>query len=266
MAMSFYALLRHYVTPLGSAVFTLLLISTPDYADFSSISSNNTPMAFYSGLGLIAMYIWYDKQIRSYFTLGMLLIALGNWNRLEGVFFFAGAAILVLLHCWRSRKFRPLLLFSVICLLPTIVWQIYLSEILEVSFKREVRLMPFWDAERFRSLLQETGKVTFSSFYYGIVIFFSLFMIGVHLVLAYFIKQRKHWLLIACIVIAWLGYVALFYQMESDFVKAALISASYKRGLYAYLPPLLFSVSLLFLSQFTFGHQNIFRAIKNRQT
>lgn len=264
MAVSFYALLRHYMTPLGSAVFTLLLISTPDYADFSSISSNNTPMAFYSGLGLIAIYIWYDKQIRSYFTLGMILIALGNWDRLEGVFFFAGAAILVFLHCWRARKFRPLLLFSVICLLPTVVWQIYMSEILEVSFKREVRLIPFWDVDRFRSLLQETGKVTFSTFYYGIVIFFSLFMIGLHLILAYFNKQRKQWLLFACIVIAWLGYLALFYQMKSDFVSAGLISASYKRGLYAYLPPLLFAVSLLFLSQYAFGRQNIFRATRHK--
>lgn len=264
MAICFYGLLRHYLTPLGSAVFTLLLISTPDYADFSSISSNNTPLAFYSGLGMIAIYIWYDKQIRSYFTLGMILIALGSWDRLEGVFFFVGAAILVFIHCWQSRKFQPLLMFLVICLLPTIVWQIYSSEILEVSFKREVRLMPFWDAERFRSLVDEVEKVTFSTFYYGIVIFLSLVMIGLHLVLAFFTKQKKHWLLIACIAIAWLGYVALFYQMKTEFVSNALISASYKRGLYSYLPPLIFGVSLLFLSQYAFGHQSIFRTVRDK--
>ena len=95
MAICFYTLLRHYVTPLGSALFTLLLMSAPDYADFSSLSSNNPPLAFYAGLGLICIYLWYDKGIREYYLLGTTLIVFGMWDRLEAIFFFAPAALLV---------------------------------------------------------------------------------------------------------------------------------------------------------------------------
>jgi hypothetical protein len=206
------------------------------------------------------MYIWYDKDIKAYFNLGIILIALGNWDRLEGIIFFAGAGILVIVHCRKSRKYKPLLLFSAVCLLPIVAWQLYMDYVLEVTFKRSISFTPFWDPERMKSLLNEVGKVTFSTFYYGIVIFFGLVMIVANLILSIVLKQKRHWILIACIIIAWTGYVLLFYQMKSEFIKNALISASYKRGLYSYLPPLIFGVSLLLISQYAFGHRNVFSA------
>ncbi|MDX1406589.1 MAG: hypothetical protein R3330_00605 [Saprospiraceae bacterium] len=46
LALSFFTLVRRYTTPLASAVFTLLLISVPEYAFFSTLSSNNPPLAY----------------------------------------------------------------------------------------------------------------------------------------------------------------------------------------------------------------------------
>lgn len=262
MAISFYALLRHKLTPLGSAIVTLLLISAPDYADFSSISSNNTPMAFYSGLGLISVYLWYDNGKRDYLYLGTALTAMGLWDRLEAVFFFLACAVLIFIRCRQSRRYRDLIFYSVISLLPFVIWELYLKYVLEGIVNINVRFYPFWDPHKIQVMLEQIGDTSFSTLYWGIVVHLCLILIAVSIVISLIRRKKDKWAMILCVFVAWITYMALYYQMDVDLERVGWLLYSYKRGMYAYLPPLLFGVSLLAISQYAFGHKNVFRRIK----
>ncbi len=261
MAICFYALLRHYVTPLGSALFTLLLISAPDYADFSSLSSNNTPLALYAGLGLICIYIWYDKGDAGYFRLGTALTAFGMWDRLEAVFFFAVAALLVAVHCRKYRNYRDLLIYAGISLLPFIVWELYLRYVLHGIVNINVRFYLFWDPERLRIMIGQIRDTTFKSAYWGIAINACLALIAVNLFVALIRHKKDKWILLAYTFMAWILYLVLFYQMDANFENVGWLLFSYKRGLYSYLPPLIFGVAILYSCSWAFGLDSRFRKI-----
>jgi hypothetical protein len=253
MAVCFYSLLRNYITPLGSALFTLLMISAPDYADFSSLTSNNTPLAFYAGLGLICMFIWYDRGSSAHFRLGTALIAFAMWDRAEAVFFFAAAALLVLIRSVQNKRFLNLILFVSIGILPAIVWQLYLRYILEAIVGIHVRTYLFWDPERIRIMAEQVQSTTFSEIYWGIAIKLCLVLIVINLIITLVKRKMDKWALVICTFISWILYMVLFYQMEADFEAVGWILYSYKRGLYAYLPPLVFGVAVLWISGYAFG-------------
>lgn len=255
LALTFYSLLRYYLKPFASALFTLLLISAPDLADFHSISSNNPPLAYYSGIGLLAVYIWYDKGIREFLWLGTVLLALGNWDRNEAIFFAFAAGLLVLHRSYKNKQWKDPLIFGAAVLAPFIIWQWYIRTILHGLITVEVRYYLFWDPERVDVMLKQISDTTFSSHYWGIAIIASLVILAINVPYTIFRRKRDAWALVLCIVVAWILYVLLFYQMEADFVSVGWLLHSYKRGLYTYLPPLIFAAAIAQLSLFVFNRE-----------
>ncbi|MDX1477045.1 MAG: hypothetical protein R3301_05035 [Saprospiraceae bacterium] len=249
LALAFFALLRRYTTPLASALFTLLLITIPEYAFFSTLSSNNPPLAYYAGLGLICIYIWYDKGDRSFMYLGCLLLAMGMWTRNEAIFFALPAIGLAVMKGWRDKRFRPALTIAMWSFIPLIVWQLVLKLWLDAQVDIQVRTALFLDWERLRVMKNQITEVTFSTAYYGVVNHLFCAIVLLSALIWAINRKHTHWKLLAAIGVGWLLYLILFYQMDVDFTKVGWLLYSYKRGLFTYLPPMVFFMAVTWISR-----------------
>ncbi|MDX1406590.1 MAG: hypothetical protein R3330_00610 [Saprospiraceae bacterium] len=182
-----------------------------------------------------------------------MLLALGMWTRNESVFFALPAISLALLKGWRKRKFRAALTIAAWSFIPLIVWQIVLKFLLEAEVDIQVRTELFFDWERLLVMKNQISEVTFSTLYYGIVNYLFGVVVAISLVLWMINRQRTHLKLLLAIIIAWVLYVLLFYQMDVDFTTVGWLLYSYKRGLFTYLPPMVFFMAVTWGARYLFA-------------
>jgi len=241
LGIAFYSLLKKYTTHLGAALFTLLLIITPEFAAFSCLSSPNPPCTFYASLGILSLYIWYDKDESAYFWVGSILLILALWTRSETIMFAASGGILVLLKSIKQKKIFPVIFYGVSCFIVFAIWQIYLKFVLEADQAQPIIKYLYWDPGKFSRMWAKITMITFSTQFYGVVIY--LFLITLLINIKNIIVEKDRIVLIVCIMAAWCLYVFVLYQFDIDYTRSSmggLIESGYKRGLFYFLPVILF--------------------------
>lgn len=243
MAVSFYALLVVYTTHFSAALFTLLLIITPEYASFSALSSSNPVCAFYASLGLLCLYIGYDRDRRAYANLGMLLILFSLWTRPEAVVFAAVAGGMVLWTGIRKREALPVVVFGVACIAVFGAWQLYLRFVLPVEEAQPLMLNLHFDAGKLGRMMGKIRTVTFNARYYGIGVY--LFLAVLLLNVWRLIRQKDRLVLLLMLFGGWALYIFVFYQIDTDFQQGSTnwIEDAYRRGLFCFFPLMFFYVA-----------------------
>ena len=236
----FYSLIKRYSSHLAAALLTLLFLVTPEFAAFSALSSPNPICTFYSAAGILCSYIWYKENSSSYFNIGLICILLALWTRSETIMFVAGAGFLIGLKAIQTRKIGRLMLFAVPCAALFIFWQLYLTYGLKVETTDAMIDHLYWDYDKLVRLMTKVKAVTLSTQFYGLLVYLFLAMIAIN---AYFIvRYREGLVLLSAIIIPWLIYIAIYYQMEEDYLPGgtAYIEYGYKRGLFYFFPLFLF--------------------------
>lgn len=240
MAVSFYALLRQYTTHLGAALFTLLLIVTPEFANFSAMSSSNPVCAFYISIGLLCLYVAYEQVSGVYGTLGMLLILFGLWTRPEAIVFAVFAGMFALYTGIRHRAMVKPLLFGVVWVVAFVAWQFYIRKVLGIMPPETLSLTPAFDMDKLARMLDKVWTVTFDVRYYGIVVYFFLGMLLINLRNLFVWRDRLALLIL--LLGGWAIYVMVFYQIDTDYKAGSTnwIEDAYRRGLFCFFPLMLF--------------------------
>ncbi len=240
MALSFYGLVRLYTTHFAAALFTLLLLITPEYASFSVLSSSNPVCAYYVSIGLLCLYVAYERNISIYGTVGMLLIIFALWTRPEAVVFAAFAGVFALWTGIRKRAYVKPVLFGIICLAVFASWQLYVRLVLPVHLPETTVPVVVFDAGKFIRMLGKVADVTFNTRYYGVVVylFFAVMLINVRNMIVY--KDRLALLLLLCG--GWAIYILVFYAIDTDFRPGSTnwIEDAYRRGLFCFFPLMVF--------------------------
>ncbi|HAP68133.1 MAG TPA: hypothetical protein DCR04_00160, partial [Flavobacteriales bacterium] len=119
-------------------------------------------------------------------------------------------------------------------------WQLYLTYGLKVETTDAMIDHLYWDYDKLVRLMTKVKAVTLSTQFYGLLVYLFLAMIAIN---AYFIvRYREGLVLLSAIIIPWLIYIAIYYQMEEDYLPGgtAYIEYGYKRGLFYFFPLFLF--------------------------
>lgn len=238
---SFYLLLKKHCTHLCAVLFTLLLVITPEYAAFSTISSSNIPCTFYASIGMLCMLIWFTDQDKNYFRIGLLFIALAVWTRTEAIIFAAGGGILVLMNARIKKKISLLAILGIPSLLALIIWQWYIKDVLQVSSAQPILDQITWDSGKLWRMLTQVKLVTFSTQYYGITVLLFLAVLLINLK-NIFVKKDSLALLLT-VFATWILYVSIFYLIDTNFLSNSMegwIFSGYKRGLFFFFPLMLY--------------------------
>ena len=238
---SFYLFLKRNSTHLCAAFFTLLLLITPEYAAFSTISSSNIPCTFYTSIGMLCLYTWFTEKDQNYFTIGVVLMAFAVWTRTEAIVFAAGGGFMILLDGIRNKKKIPLLIFGLACFAALALWQWYIKQILHASFAQPVLDHITWDPEKLGRMFDQIKHVTFSTVYFGATILLFIGMVVLNIKNIF--SNRDQVILLISIFSTWLLYVAVFYFINTDYTSSSMegwIFSGYKRGMFCFLPLILF--------------------------
>lgn len=237
---SFYALLKRYTTHLGAVIFSLLLVITPEFAAFSALSSPNPPCTFFSAMSLLCLIVYYKDDNRNFLNLGMILMFFALWTRTETVVFAAAGFLILLLISIKKKKFRDLIIYSAGCAVVFAIWQWYLATVLHVQNAEPIIMKLYWDPGKLSRMWAQVVSVTFKAQFYGWSIYIFLIMIAVNIY--FIIKKKDNLMLLGTIFISWLLYIFVYYQIDTDYGPNATIwiLAGYKRGLFYFLPLMLF--------------------------
>jgi hypothetical protein len=169
----------------------------------------------------------------------MVLIVLALWTRPEAIVFAAVAAVAVLWWSIKQRRIGPVVIFTAVCGLFWGSWQVYLHQVLHVTGSQPMDFVLRWDAGKLTRMWERVVEVTFHGSYYGVVMY--LFVAIVFLNIPYLWKERHTLPLLGIITTAWLLYLLVFYQLDTDFSPNATdwIGDAYRRGLFNFIPLLL---------------------------
>lgn len=249
LIISFYAMVTRHTTPLAGALFSLFLVITPEFAAFSSLSSSNPPCTFYSAIGMLCLYTYYRFNEKPYFYIGTLFIMLAIWTRSEAIMFMVAGAIFLLKKPFDKKQLLPLFLFGFCCMAAFLTWQIYMSSVLHVSSGLPVIKKLFWDPEKISRIWSQVKFVTFNTQFYGIITYLFVLLALANIVFIF--KKMENGRFLVAILTAWIIYMIIFYQIDTDYTDTSMggwIHSGYKRGLFYYLPLILFYCANNFIS------------------
>jgi hypothetical protein len=239
LAIALYAFLARVTTPLGAAFYTLLLVTVPELFNFASLSSSNPICAYYCGMGLLALWRAADTGSAADLRMGTILMALALWTRPEAIVFAAVEGGLVLWWSIRQKRVWAAVIFGAVCLAFWGSWQVYLHDVLQVTGDQPMDFNLTWDAGKFSRMWNRVVEVTSHGSYYGVVMF--LFASVVFMNIPFLSKQRETLPLLMVVVVAWLLYLLVFYQLDTDFMPHSTdwIGDAYRRGLFNFIPLML---------------------------
>lgn len=242
-----YGLCRRRMTRTLSVIVLLGIMLTPEMTSFASLSTTNVIHACIAAPAAIYICLWMRNNRRRDLLMGSLLLLCAQWMRAESVVFTLTALLLVAIHVWRTRR-RALspnktaaarisytaLLWPAAALLPLLLWQTYIHTC-GLSVPGSIITPPFFDGDKFLSILQGVWILLSAGDYYGWTFHFALLAVIVSI---YFYAHKKDSpTLPVFLIISLVLYILVIYHIR--FVWDSLqnvLAYSVKRFLFCFVP------------------------------
>jgi hypothetical protein len=241
----FYSLLIRFTDHFAAALFTLLLVTIPQLAIFSSLSSGSTPCAFFCSMALLCLFIWYEENDIAYFWLGTLLIVLAVWTRSESIAFAIAGGLMLILKSARNKKAFYAAFYVAVCLMIFFAWQVYMSFVLKVGNEQPVIRHLFIDIEKLKRMFLQIMPLIFKPDLYGFVIY--IFILAILINTRQLIRNGDRLILLSIIFLSLILMTGIFYQINVDYRDSnsiAYITSGYSRAMLYFLPLMLFYVAI----------------------
>ncbi|MFZ0391452.1 MAG: DUF6541 family protein [Calditrichia bacterium] len=233
-----YQFIRKELNSIAAGLFTLILALTPELFAHSSLSLTNIPGALYVTGGLLFLYEWWRSRQFLPLMFSGLLFGLNAWARSDGIIFcIAATAILLVLMILEKQNFMWWVYHSLAAFLPFIGWQIYLKLAINAESIERFRTYFFWDGERFQYMISYMFTLFKSTPLYGWIFYIFLLALVINIR-----RIKANWPLLAYLVSAYLLYSFTFYQLDPETQDSiqTMMRASFKRGLFYFIPGILF--------------------------
>jgi len=235
---AFYGIQRRFLSP-AAAILSLgfLLLSNEMYGHAAMIMTN-LPQAMYLGIGTIALVVWLQKRERPYFWLAAIFLAFNLFTRSEGLILTGVIFSVLLWDILKSKEWKDALRFSMTLFAPFILWQIFmLINGLGHAYPGQSLLVKgiVTDSAKFKEILTHVSNIIPDVRFYGLSIYAFLLILIANL---YFTIRHKDQInLLYIILIGWIAYTLLFYQIDYQWDSLRnVMYYSYKRGMFCFLP------------------------------
>ena len=269
----FYQFVKNYVGTTAAMLFTLILMATPELYAHAALSLGNMPTAAYICAAVLSIYTWIDRGDRKYFWTGAVMMGFTVWIRSDAIAFVAATLFIVLLHVWRTKDFKRLLIFAAFTIIPFIGWLLYVK--LKIEMPQASRFnFTRYSAERLSTMFNYVkaylGAVSYREVHggqlYGIVFisFFIAVIINAGLAFKNGVKKvfGNQSLLLIFLFVSFGLYFMEFYLINED-VQAAtiasLMASSFKRGMFYFIPIALFYTATCYSSKILFDRLEKYR-------
>ncbi|MFC1568426.1 hypothetical protein ACFL37_01865 [Candidatus Margulisiibacteriota bacterium] len=127
----FYYGLRRLVPGLPALFFTFVLSALPFLAYHATIGYADFPVAFYYTSGLLLLYLWMEKQDKSFLLLSVLFLGVAPWVKKEGILLLSVAFLISFLFLFFKRGTRGFrewgrpLIYFIVPVLISAPWAIF---------------------------------------------------------------------------------------------------------------------------------------------
>ncbi|MDX2197299.1 MAG: hypothetical protein NW207_12870 [Cytophagales bacterium] len=255
---TFFALLRKYISDLWAMFFTIFTIITPEMFSHISLALTNLPNAIYTSLALLYLVIWLQDKKREHFIIAIVLLSISLLSRSDSIVYVLASALVIGIDCIKTRKYWiPLVVYTMVGFALFIGWNMYVKYYIGANAGDFFVKTLFWDSEKFTKIFSKAGGLMLGDgLLYGLT--FYTFLIILALNFKDIVLQIRY-LPILCIV-AWLLYTLLYYQIDYSFAGSidAYLNASYKRGLFNIVPLCWYFVATSKFSQIMLEKANTF--------
>ncbi len=240
---AFYGILKNKLSDTFALFFTVLMMITPEMFSHASLGLTNLPNAIYTSLSFLCIYLWLENRLNSYFIISLLLMACSMWSRSDSIAFVAGYGLVFLLDFIKSKEWIKPLIYISVCFATFLIWTLFIKFSVNINSSDFFIKTLFWDADKFTKIFGTAFTMMLGSgtlyglTFYAFVIFFALNIVDMVLTV-----NR----LVLFILSTWLLYTLLYYQIDYGFAGSidAYLNASYKRGLFNFVPLIWFFVAV----------------------
>ena len=253
LLLGFYAICRKYVSSINALFFTLLLEMVPELYSHAALLLGNLPTAAYVGNAALVLFVWLQSKEQRYFILSCILAGLSLWIRNDTIgFALAGTLVIALFATDQRLKWKQAGIYLASALLPFIIWTLYLKFKIQTNQgSRFVDHMGMLNMAKLKLMLEYVlsyfSWIQFGKMAPGIQLYGLTFMLSFLLILFNIknIKKDKPYILVFLLVSFGI-YFAIFYlidEVKQNAPISSLMESSFKRGMFCFIPPLLYYVS-----------------------
>ena len=278
---TFYSAVRNFVGSTAAMLATIFLMLTPELFSHAALSLGNLPTTAFVCGAVLATITWLEKSDDKYFGLGAICMAGVIWIRSDTIVFIAAALLVLGIYFLRTRNFKQPFIYSVIAVAPFIIWNLYLKLKIGVAQAGKFDLGIGYNTERMdvvggyvkAFLLGNVKGGVDGGQLYGLVfvLFFlllavNLVLIGLSIAKVYKADTKEvantglNTLLF--FLVSFALYFAVFYfineTVQNDPI-ASLMESSFKRGMFFFVPLVVFYTFTNHLSTRAFNWLEGFR-------
>jgi len=249
----FYSFISKISGHMAAAFFTLLCMVTPEFFSHAAMALTNLPNGIHTGLMMISLFLFFQSKEKRYAVVSMCLGFANTLTRTDALIFSLVGVGFMLIYSVLKKDWLVTICYAVVSVLPFLIWNQYLANVLhaESSAGYFVKHL-FFDADKIAQIGTYLHQYMIADAgFYGISFFLFFIMLVANLI--WWKQETNLFLLIA--LAAWFGYTFLYYQMDNTVIDSldVLMKASYKRGLFNFIPLLWFYIACSKLSTLAFG-------------
>lgn len=278
---TFYSAVRNFVGSTAAMLATIFLMLTPELFSHAALSLGNLPTTAYVCGAVLATITWIEKNDDKYFWLGAICMAGVIWIRSDTIVFIAAAFLVLGIYFLRTRNFKQPLIYSVIAVAPFIIWNLYLKLKIGVAQAGKFDLGIGYNSERMdvvggyvkAFLLGNVKGGVDGGQLYGLVFVLFFLLLAVNLVLIGLsvakvykadVKEVANTGLntLLFFLVSFTLYFAVFYFINEKVQNApiaSLMESSFKRGMFFFVPLVVFYTFTNHLSTRAFNWLEGFR-------
>ncbi|MDX2188968.1 MAG: hypothetical protein SFY32_03820 [Bacteroidota bacterium] len=235
LLISFYGLIRKSINDTWALLFTFFMMITPEMFSHASLSLTNLPNTVYTSISVICLYYWLISNDKSYFIISLSCMFLSNWSRSDSIVFVIATLAVILFFNLKNIQWKNIIIYGVISIIPFIVWGLFIKMNIGANSSDFFVKTLFWDSQKMSEILSKCMVIVLGNgVYYGITFFVFVAIAGLNVVDIFQTRNP----VAMFIFIAWMGYTLLYYQIDYNFAGSidAYINASYKRGMFNFVP------------------------------
>lgn len=260
----FYGFVKIYTNAVAAMLFTLILMATPELYAHAALALGNMPTAAYICGAVLATYLWLDKGDEKYFWLGGLMMGFVVWIRSDAIAFVAAAIFIIFLRALKTKDFKHLLIYAGFAILPFVSWLLYVKLKIQLPQATRFDTAIGYNTARLNTMFSYIKAYLFAvsnrevhgGQLYGIafISFFFALIVNAGLAIKNGVKNvfGNQTLLLVFLFVSFGLYFTEFYLINEN-VQAAtiasLMASSFKRGMFYFIPIVLFFTATSYASR-----------------
>lgn len=240
---SFYGLLRNSLNDTFTLFFTLLAMITPEMFSHVSLGLTNLPNAIYTSLSFIAIFYYFQSRDNSYFIISLVLMALSMWSRSDSIVFVAGYGLLFLIDFFKSKQWLKPGIYLFVCFSVFMIWTLFVKINIGANSSEFFVKKLFWDGDKFTEIFSKAfGMMLGSGTLYGLTFYVFVVFLALNIIDVVLAVNK----IVVFAITTWVLYTLLYYQIDYSYAGSidAYLNASYKRGLFNFVPLAWFFVAV----------------------